>query len=129
MMEQLLVIHVACYEPVAVKGREKEVVMVPFDGQAEGPCFSGKVIGSGVDTQTTVNGNATLSARYMLEGRDAEGNPCRIFIENQGSMETGLHPIIVTDSPLLREWEKSELLSTLEPTSDGVTVKIFRMIG
>ena len=126
MAEQLLEIHVTCYEAVSVKGGKKDIVMVPFGGEAEGPLFHGKVIGTGVDTQTIVNGKVTLSARYMLEGTDAEGNPCRIYIENQGNGETGLHPEIVTDSPLLREWEGSELFSTVEGAPGGVTVKIFR---
>ena len=67
-----------------------------------------------------------LSARYMLEGKDAQGNACRIFIENQGNGETGLHPKIVTDSPLLKEWEECRLSSTVEGAPGGVTVRIFR---
>ena len=126
MAEQLLEIHVICYEAVSVKGGKKDIVMVPFGGEAGGSLFHGRVIGTGVDTQTVVNGKATLSARYMLEGTDAEGNPCRIYIENQGNMETGLRPMIVTDSPLLREWEESELFSTVESAPGGVTLKIFR---
>ena len=128
MTEQLLEIHVICHEAISVKGGKKEIVMIPFDGEAEGTLFTGKVIGTGVDTQTIVNGKTALSARYMLEGRDAEGNPCRIFIENQGNWEAGFHPVIVTDSPLLREWEASELSATVEGAPGGVTVKIFRMI-
>ena len=126
MPEQLLVIHVACHEAVSVKGGTRDIVMIPFDGEAEGPLFHGKVIGTGVDTQTIVDGVAVLSARYMLEGTDADGHPCRIYIENQGVMKTGLHPVIVTDSPLLREWEEAELSSTVEGAPGGVTVKIYR---
>ena len=129
MTEQLLEIHVICHEAIAVKGGKKDIVMVPFSGEAAGSGFSGKVVGTGVDTQTIVNGKVTLSARYMLEGRDAEGNPCRIYIENQGNGETGLHPVIVTDSPLLREWEESGLFSTVEGAPGGVTVRIFRTVG
>ena len=128
MMEQLLEIQVICYEAISVKGGKKDIVMIPFGGEAHGSLFSGKIIGTGVDTQTIVNGKATLSARYMLWGSDAEGNPCRIYIENQGNWEAGFHPAIVTDSPLLREWEESELSATVEGAPGGVTVKIFRMV-
>ena len=127
-MEQLLEIHVNCYEAISVKGGKKDIVMIPFGGEAHGSLFSGKIIGTGVDTQTIVNGKATLSARYMLEGNDAEGHSCRIYIENQGNWETGFHPFIVTDSLLLREWEESELFSTVEGAPGGVTVRIFRDI-
>ena len=82
--------------------------------------------GTGVDTQTIENGGITLSARYMMEGKDAEGNPCRIFVENQGNGESGFHPMIVTDSALLREWETAELSATVEGAPGGVTVRIYR---
>ena len=125
-MELLMEIRVACHEAYGVKGSAREIVMVPFDGETDGPFFSGRVIGTGVDTQTIENGTVTLSARYMLEGRDAAGNPCRIYIENRGNGETGLHPSVVTDSPLLKEWEEAKLFSTVEGAPGGVTVRIFR---
>ncbi len=126
MNELLLEIHVTCREAVSVEGGSRKIVMVPFDGQAEGPLFTGRIIGTGVDTQTIENGRITLSARYMMEGKDAEGNPCRIFVENQGNGESGFHPKIVTDSALLREWETAELSATVEGAPGGVTVRIYR---
>ncbi len=129
MMEQnselLLEITVACEEPVSVKGQETTVVMIPFTGTVNGPFFKGKTVGTGVDTQKIgTDGTFLLSARYMLEGTDAEGNACRIFVENQGNEQDGFIPRIVTDSPLLAAWEKKELYSTLEGTPGGVTVRI-----
>ena len=126
MKELLLEIHVTCREAVSVEGGSRKIVMVPFDGQAEGPLFTGRIVGTGVDTQTIENGGITLSARYMMEGKDAEGNPCRIFVENQGNGESGFHPMIVTDSALLREWETAELSATVEGAPGGVTVRIYR---
>ena len=126
MNELLLEIHVTCREAVSVEGGSRKIVMVPFDGQAEGPLFTGRIVGTGVDTQTIENGGITLSARYMMEGKDAEGNPCRIFVENQGNGESGFHPMIVTDSALLREWETAELSATVEGAPGGVTVRIYR---
>ena len=126
MKELLLEIHVTCREAVSVEGGSRKIVMVPFDGQAEGPLFTGRIVGTGVDTQTIENGGITLSARYMMEGKDAEGNPCRIFVENQGNGKSGFHPMIVTDSALLREWETAELSATVEGAPGGVTVRIYR---
>lgn len=105
MQEELLMeIRVRCDGPVSVKGTEKQIVMIPFTGEASGPYFNGRVVGTGVDTQTIgKDGKAFLSARYMLEGDDAAGSSCRIFVENQGSWETGFTPKVVTDSPLLAD--------------------------
>ena len=131
MMEQnselLLEITVACEEPVSVKGQETTVVMIPFTGTTEGPYFRGKTVGTGVDTQRIgQDGETRLSARYMLEGQDAAGNACRIFIENQGGWENGFTPRIVTDSPLLKDWETADLGATVEGIPGGVLVRIFR---
>ena len=48
MNELLLEIHVTCREAVSVEGGSRKIVMVPFDGQAEGPLFTGRIIGTGV---------------------------------------------------------------------------------
>ena len=103
-----------------------DIVMIPFTGEASGPYFSGSVVGTGIDTQKISREHAArLSARYMLEGRDTQGNACRIFIENQGSFAEGFVPMLVTDSPLLRPWETAALTATVEGIPGGVIVKIF----
>ena len=123
--ELLMEIKVTCYEPVAVEGKHQKIVMIPFGGEATGEYFHGKVTGTGVDTQKIdPEGKALLSARYMLEGTDAAGNACRIFVENQGTRDTGFTPAIVTDSPLLSEWEDADLYATVEGIHDGVLVRI-----
>lgn len=128
--EMLLQIRVRCEEPVTVSGAKQKIVMIPFSGDASGELFNGRVIGTGVDTQRIdADGHAVLSARYMLEGTDAAGNACRVFIENQGSWDTGFTPTIVTDSPLLAEWETAQLYATAEGIPEGVMIRIFRSIG
>ena len=120
-------IRVECSEAISVKGQETTVVMIPFTGIADGPYFRGRTVGSGVDTQQIGKDGVTrLSARYMLEGTDAAGNACRIFIENRGSWQEGFTPRIVTDSTLLKDWETAELSSTVEGIPGGVLVRIFR---
>ena len=93
---------------------------------------SGKhVMPGGVDTQRMVNGHLTLSARYMLEGTDADGNACRVFTENTGATDDPAPPmtttpVIFTDSPALQWLETAVLRGTLEPHgSDGVIIHIF----
>ena len=125
--ELLMEIRVECGEAASVRGQETTIVMIPFTGITEGPYFRGKTVGTGVDTQRIgQDGKPRLSARYMLEGQDAAGNACRIFIENQGSWEDGFTPRIVTDSPLLKDWETADLGATVEGIPGGVLVRIFR---
>ena len=122
-----LEIRVLCGEPFRVSGKQTEIVMIPFTGTVAGDLFTGKTVGPGVDTQKIgKDGSFLLSARYMLEGTDAAGNACRIFIENQGNEDTGFIPRIVTDSPLLQAWETANLYSTLEGIPGGVIVRIFK---
>ena len=125
--EMLLEIRVTIVEPVSVNGATRDIVMIPFTAEAAGPDFTGKTIGQSVDTQKiSKDGSAVLSARYMLEGTDSAGNACRVFVENQGSWDTGFVPTIVTDSPILRGWETSSLYATAEGAPGGVLIRIFR---
>ncbi len=128
MKQLILTIEVKCLESIGVKGQFTEVNMVPFTGRAYGTDFSGEVLGQGVDTQKTdlASGECTLSARYMLEGRDSGGNSCRIFIENSLHDEEGWHPKLVTDSPLLAEWERIPLTASVEGAGEGVVVRVYR---
>ena len=132
-MEKLLLqIDVTCTEPQIVEGHTKRIVMVPFTGSTSGEYFTGKVVGTGIDTQTFpkdndgnfIESSASLSARYILEGTDYKGNPCRLFIENNAG-PAGWIPKITTDSPALSSWETAPLRSQVEPGPSGVVVKIF----
>ena len=60
---------------------EKQTVrMLPFDGTCDGPFFKGTILSGGVDTQKVdETGAGMLSARYMIEGVDCKGNPCKLF--------------------------------------------------
>lgn len=125
--ELLLTVRVSCEEALTVEGGERTVVVIPFTAEASGPLFTGHTAGPCADTQTVEKGaEPFFSARYILEGKDAEGTACRVFIENQGRPNAGLVPRIVTDSPLLRSWETADLFSTLEIPGDCVIIRIFR---
>ncbi len=125
--EAILVINVICNESYGVSGTHSDVVMIPFTGTADSDYFKGKIIGTGVDTQKIPKGKrAFLSARYMLEGKDYEGQECRIFIENQGDDMACCKPVIVTDSRALAELENIPLRAVVEPVEGGVTVKIYK---
>lgn len=125
--EMLLEIQVKILDSLRVNGAKRDIVMIPFTGVANGPWFTGQIIGPGVDTQKiSKDGKAALSARYLLEGTDKSGQSCHIFIENQGSFDTGFTPMIVTDSALLSDWETARLYATVEGAPGGVLVCVFR---
>ena len=125
--EPILTIRVSLEPSFKVRGSREQIVMIPFTGTVDGDLFRGKTVGTGVDTQKIgADGSFLLSARYMLEGTDAAGNACRIFIENQGNEKDGFVPRVVTDSPLLQSWAEADLYSTLEGAPGGVTVRIWK---
>lgn len=103
------------------------VRMIPFAGRCDSPLFRGDILPGGVDTQRdAAPGECALSARYMLAGTDADGRPCRLFIENnavsrQGT-ETVTHPRVVTDSPALRWLETASLTGRILPGEKGSIV-------
>ena len=128
MEDQLLLdIYVQCQEPMTVKGATRDIVMIPFTGEARGDLFTGVIEGPAVDTQKIPKGGeAFLSARYLLRGKDSSGSDCQVFIENQGSAGTGFTPTIVTDSPLLAAWETMDLKAKVDGIPGGVLVRIFK---
>ncbi len=128
MKEKILSVQVLCDEFCPeVRSKKMRVVLVPFTGEAFGPYFNGKIIGPGVDTQKfSGEHEMVLSARYMLEGKDHTGQKCRIFIENTLHDENGWHPIIVTDSQALAEWEDIPLSATVDGAPGGVLVQIYK---
>ncbi len=125
-MVKLFDVYVDITDTISVKGKQHDICMLSFTGEARGRYFNGKVIGSGIDTQyISKSGHLILSARYMLEGKDINGNECRCFIENNGSFDDGFIPEIVTDSPALSEFEGAELKAEVAAKENRVIVSIF----
>ncbi|MBO5228945.1 MAG: DUF3237 domain-containing protein [Lachnospiraceae bacterium] len=84
-MRELFKLEINVTEVVELGGEAVNARMILFEGDCNCPdVFVGRVLNGGVDTQITKNGVTMLSARYMLEGVDCKGMPCRIFIENNG---------------------------------------------
>ncbi len=118
-----------------LKGPAGEVVMIPFGGTVKGELFSGRVLPGGVDTQTVDrNGLRHMSARYMLEGMDKNGEKCRIYIDNNGwfpdemSMPFKTIPTFFTDSQALAPYLHShKFRAEGHPRQGGVTIKVFEI--
>lgn len=121
---EILKIHVCLTGFYRVEGKHQAVNMIPFTGTAEGAVFCGKILPGGVDTQKQTAEAIALSARYMLVGTDSDGEPCRLFIENNGSAHSPADPmvttpIITTDSKALAWLEDAALCGTVEPEGEG----------
>ena len=75
---------------VDLDGPAGTVKMLPFTGSVEGEIFHGKAAPGGVDTQVTNRNQVRhMSARYMLVGEDCEGQPCHIYVDNEGWFTNG----------------------------------------
>lgn len=102
--------------------------MVLFDGECDCENFKGKVMPGGVDTQHYyAEGKGRISARYMLEGVDKDGNPCKIFIQNDGEHDNGFlstTPKVYTDSEALRWLEDADLVGHLIFEGDKLIISI-----
>ena len=126
-MNLLMEIYVTLHEQFEVRGHEGKAVMISFSAKTEGELFTGRTVMDGCDTQFTDNDGAfTLSARYMLEGKDFNGEKCRLFIENNGTSLDNCKPRIITNSAALAFLEKTELSANVECVENGVIVRIYR---
>lgn len=126
---ELMRIHIQLGETLALDSPSAGIRMIPFTGTCEGEIFQGKVLPGGMDTQVFENGRrGTLSARYMLEGVDREGNACKLFIENKAVMEEGKEtitcPLIKTDSKALAFLETASLYGKLDFRESGLDIVI-----
>lgn len=136
-LEELLTVHVKIEKSSELRNSDYDsVVMIAFTGTVTGKYFEGTVLEGGVDTQIIGrSGDQTsLSARYMLQGRDYTGQSCKIFIENNGtlhsSLNTGLFhttPTMITDSKALSFLNGGDsFVGEGHPTESGIDIKIFR---
>ena len=118
-MKTILRISVILDGHYEVKNEEGEDrTMLLFHGTADGDYFQGEILPGGVDTQVQIQEEARrLSARYILSGKDFNGDPCRIFIENNGEVtadgEIRTCPKLFTDSKALHFLEKAKLEGTV----------------
>lgn len=110
-----------------VKGNTGNVSMIHFGGRGDFDTFKGNIVADSTDTQMKLGRQTqTLSARYILEGTDAKGNPCRVYVENNG-INTGVmttEPIIITDCPDYAWIESAPLHGTVSWES-GLTIHMW----
>lgn len=100
----------------SVTGNTGKASMIHFGGASDCANFKGKIVSDCVDTRLKFNGQIeTLSARYILSGTDANGNSCKIYVENNGIDDNGMvtEPTIITDNPDFAWVESAKLHGTV----------------
>ncbi len=127
---RLFTLHINCFDSYEVKetGTGRTIRQVLFDGEAEGNVFNGRILPGGVDTQVVESsGEGTLSARYILEGKDADGRPCKMYIDNRGRLsENVTYPTIASDSAVIEKLKNSPLVGYKESDDDGFRIVIYQ---
>lgn len=136
--EEVLTVHVKIEKTVEMKSDSvDDVLMIMFSGSADGKYFEGQVLPGGIDTQVIgkFGDRHTLSARYMLEGKDYTGESCKIFIENNGNFNRKYedilfrtYPKIITNSKALDFLNNDILVGEGIGTESGVDIKIYRAL-
>ncbi len=123
-MEPILKIDVELDEVYEVIGTTGRVSMLLFHGSCDCDNFHGKILPGGVDTQKEpLDKGRSLSARYILEGTDRDGNRCHIFVENnKAAGDDTTKPVIYTDSRCLKWLETADLYGIVEGKPGGVII-------
>ena len=125
MNDPIMTIYIEITATHGLSGDDVSVNLLYFHARAEGRLFNGETVTDGIDTQVFDKGQFSLSARYMLEGVDFEGNKCRVFIENNGTTLDNCRPRIYTDSKAISYLCNTELTAKGETVGDGVVIRIY----
>lgn len=135
-LEEVYTVHVKIGQTTELHREDGDsVVMISFTGNVTGKYFQGEVLEGGIDTQIIgkFGDRHSLSARYMLQGRDFTGEECRIYIENNGDAhkkwEDALfrtYPKMITNSKALSFLNDDLFVAEGLPTEWGVDIKIYR---
>ena len=96
-------IHVILDQMFNVQGGKGSANMILFHGDLDTTFFKGEIQPGAVDTQRS----GSISARYILVGKDADGTPTKIFIDNS-QVNGVLKPYVLTDNPKLRWLENTD---------------------
>ncbi|SRR5574344_3043604 len=126
-MKEILTIIIMIISTVSVSNGSQKVNMLSFGGHAESEFFTGDVLPGGMDTQKMDSVSGTLSARYMLKGKDCKGENCSIFIENNATFgHEYTEPRIVTDSKALSFLNTAKLKGKLDNKDGKLTIRIYQ---
>jgi hypothetical protein len=136
-LEKILTVHVQIDNTTKLNNHDGDtVIMISFKGHVTGNYFKGEILDGGVDTQIIgrFGDRHTLSARYMLEGKDYTGEVCEIYIENNGNINNKLenalfrsYPKVITNSKALAFLNDDILVAEGLPTDSGLDINIYKI--
>lgn len=117
-----------------VRGTTRCGRMIFFHGKIDSALFKGEIVNAGVDFQLETKEHFMLSARYLLEGRDASGRSCSLLIQNEAREDADnmprdliTKPQIITDSEQLAWLEEASLFGKIENVGkDELEILIFK---
>ena len=121
---------------VHMQGENGEVLTIPFKGSVDSEIFRGIVEPCGVDTQVVNAAHVRhMSARHMLTGKDADGNACHIYVENNGwfddltkSVPFHTVPTFYTDSPKLAAYlHRNQFVDEGVDEADGLHIYFYEI--
>lgn len=125
-MKEFLQLHIQVTTVHEVCGGQGKASLVLFEGTAQGEYFNGVIESGGVDTQKEFGPTPGLSARYILSGKDNQGNDCKIFVENNGAFNAPYtSPKLITDSKALQWVETAELKGQIRGEENGLVITIY----
>lgn len=103
--------------------------MVTSPVMRKSPYFKGNILPGAVDTQTYLpGGKSRLSARYMLEGVDGNGDSCRIYVDNEVTDDVPkgyTKPTIITDSRQIASLAEGGLVGKMDMVDGKLNIRIF----
>lgn len=115
------------------------VTFIPFTGKVESELFTGEILPGGVDVQVETPDNVrNMCAKYMFQGKDMEGNACKLFVENNGYLQPvnrekpylNAVPRFLTDSPILGEYLcRQQFRSEVQGMDWGIEIRIYDVLG
>ncbi len=123
-------------ESVHMKCEAGEVDMIPFKGYVDCPLFHGIVVPCGVDTQVVnAAGVRHMSARYMLVGKDEDGQDASIYVENNGWFDDAARtmpfhtvPTFLTDSEKLGPYlHRNQFIGEGRIEEDGLWIYFYEI--
>jgi len=137
-LEEIFTVHVKIEKTIELQNNNGDsVVMISFTGEVTGQYFQGEVLEGGVDTQVIgkYGDRHTLSARYMLRGKDYTGEVCQIYIENNGNVHNKMNdvlfrtqPKLITNSKALSFLNEGVFVGEGLPNEMGVDIKIYKWV-
>lgn len=135
-MEPIMIFHISIDGKgvSALQTKTGEAVIIPFEGYVDSPLFTGTVCPGAADVQTVnAAGVRHMCASYMFTGKDSEGNPCHLFVRNNGYFSRDQKPgpfdatpTFLTDSPVLAPYlHAARFRAEGHGTDAGVDIRIF----